>query len=161
MVEQFDLHAFVRAAIVSGAAGLIVGSVIYFALQTRDQWIRWKSAVILGIVGFTVLLVVGTYYRWPSLVVVPTVDNLSQAEAEDLLRESLRIHKQVLGDNDQATVAIIKTLAEALRRQGRAAEAKALLDGLPVTPRTREPRGDDEYNRGENDQRDFLVHGEL
>src|SRR5256885_95636 len=85
MVEQFDLHAFVRAAIVSGAAGLIVGSVIYFALQTRDQWIRWKSAVILGIVGFTVLLVVGTYYRWPSLVVVPTVDNLSQAEAEDLL----------------------------------------------------------------------------
>jgi|GEM_PF-3334360 len=88
MVEPFDLNAFIRAIVVSTAAGLLVGAVIYFALQTRQQWTKWKAAVILGLFSIAILLTVGIYYRWPSLISVPSLDGLSQAEAEDLLVKS-------------------------------------------------------------------------
>jgi hypothetical protein len=85
MNESFDLHALIRAAVVSIAAGFIVGAAGFFILQKRNQWEKWKGAILFGLAGFAMLFAIGLYYGWPSLLAVPKLDGLSQAEAEESL----------------------------------------------------------------------------
>jgi hypothetical protein len=84
-VGSFDLEALIRAIVISLAVGLIVGSISFFAMRKREERSQWKPVIVLGTIGVMLLLTLGLYYAWPSLTKVPSLDGLSQAEAEDLL----------------------------------------------------------------------------
>jgi hypothetical protein len=75
---NLDLVAIIRAIF----CGLIVGSILYFVTKKRIEQTR---ALAVGITGGLALAGI-LYLTWPSLITVPTLDGLSQAEAEDRLR---------------------------------------------------------------------------
>jgi len=81
----FDLEALIRAVGLSLGVGLIAGGVGYFVMRKRAEWSQWKSVLFMCMAGVLLLLTIGIYYAWPTLVRVPLLDSLSQAQAEDLL----------------------------------------------------------------------------
>lgn len=81
----FDLEGLLRAVAIGLGVGLIGGTIGFFVMRQRAEWTRWKPVLIMGTVGVILLLAVVLYYAWPSLVTVPSLDGLSQAEAEQLL----------------------------------------------------------------------------
>jgi hypothetical protein len=84
-VGNFDLEALIRAIGISLGIGLIVATIGYFVMRKSSEWSRWKHVLTMGIIGIVIILTFAIYYAWPSLVNVPSLDDLSQAEAEDLL----------------------------------------------------------------------------
>lgn len=75
---NLDLWAIVRAV----GIGFVVAAIVYFVTKTRTERARWLAVSIMGGVGVAILLIL----VWPSLITIPTLDGLSQAEAEDRLR---------------------------------------------------------------------------
>jgi hypothetical protein len=76
---SFDFEALLRSAIIGLGAGLITAVIA--------QWIekkRWLIPVLLGL-GVGLIMIALIFYTWPSLVKVPNLENLSRAEAEQLL----------------------------------------------------------------------------
>ncbi len=78
--SSFDLEALIRAFVLSLATGLLVGAIGYFVMRSREDWVRRKPVLIMGVVGLILLFSVGFYYFWPSRVVVPGLDGLAEAE---------------------------------------------------------------------------------
>lgn len=81
----FDLEALVRALILSLGCGFIVAAVGFFVMRPRGDWIQRRPVLMMGVGGGVLVLTLVTYYLWPTLVVVPLLDHLGQAEAEQLL----------------------------------------------------------------------------
>ncbi len=77
---NLDLWAISRAV----GIGFVVASIVYFVTKTRAERARWLAVSIMGGVGVAILLIL----LWPSLITIPTLDGLSQAEAEDTLRSN-------------------------------------------------------------------------
>ena len=75
---NLDVFAIGRAL----AIGFVIAAIVYFVTRTRAEWLRWRAVGLMGAVGVTILLL----FLWPRLITVPTLDGLSQAEAEDKLR---------------------------------------------------------------------------
>jgi hypothetical protein len=75
---NFDLITIGRAV----GIGFVVAFIVYFVTKTRAERTRWGAVAIMGGVGVAILLI----FLWPRLITVPTLDGLSQAEAEDTLR---------------------------------------------------------------------------
>jgi PASTA domain-containing protein len=75
---NLDLFAIGRAV----AIGFVIAAIVYFVTRTRAEWARWRAVGVMGGIGVAILLI----FLWPSLISVPTLDGLSQAEAEDTLR---------------------------------------------------------------------------
>jgi hypothetical protein len=88
IAASLDLQALIRAIVVSVAVGLIIGAITYFATRERAEWKRWRVVIFMGITGIALLAGLITYTAWPSLINVPSLDGLSQAQAEDLLRQN-------------------------------------------------------------------------
>lgn len=85
---SLDLQALVRAVAVSLGVGLMTGATSFFVTKKRAEWERWRGVIVMGITGIAILVGIGTYSAWPSLVNIPSLDGLSQAQAEDLLRQN-------------------------------------------------------------------------
>lgn len=81
----FDLESLVRAIAIGLGISLIGGAIGFFPMRRREDWNRWRPVLIMGIAGVMLLVTVGLYYAWPSLVEVPSLGGISQAEAENLL----------------------------------------------------------------------------
>lgn len=88
IASTVDMQALIRAIVVSGAVGLIIGAVTFFATRERAEWKRWRVVIFMGIIGIALLAGLITYTARPSLINVPSLDGLSQAQAEDLLRQN-------------------------------------------------------------------------
>jgi hypothetical protein len=82
---NLDLEALIRAIIISLGVGLIVGAIGFFVMRRRAEWLQKWPVLVMGIVGVTMIIGTVTYYALPSLVRIPSLDGLSQAQAEDLL----------------------------------------------------------------------------
>ena len=82
---NFDLEALLRAIGMGMGIGLIAAATGYFVMRKRTEWSQWRPVLIMGTVGLVLLLTAVIYYAWPNLIVVPALDNLSQAEAENIL----------------------------------------------------------------------------
>ena len=83
---NLDLAALVRAVLIGLSCGLVVSSIVYFVTRKRADWEKKRAVIIMGGVGLAFIVGGITYFTWPSLITVPTLDGLSQAEAEDRLR---------------------------------------------------------------------------
>ncbi|HSE16512.1 MAG TPA: PASTA domain-containing protein [Pyrinomonadaceae bacterium] len=79
---NFDFIAIISAVGVS----LVVGGILYFVTNKRAEWKKARAVLITGSVGIGLLAGIIAYLMWPSLISVPNLDGLSQAEAEDTLR---------------------------------------------------------------------------
>jgi hypothetical protein len=83
---NFDLVALVRAVVISVIVGLMMVPVVYFVTKRREEWAKARAVIITGGIGIALLAGLIAYFAWPSLISVPALDGLSQAEAEDTLR---------------------------------------------------------------------------
>jgi hypothetical protein len=101
-VGNFDAEALIRAIVIAFGAGFVIATTGYFVMKGRTEWNRRRHVIVMGTIGLVLLLAVGTYYSWPSLVKVPSLDGLSQAEAEDLLTK----HELVPEGRPQYAVSI-------------------------------------------------------
>ncbi len=84
-MTQFDLIAFGRAFLVSLGAGLLGGAVGYFVMRDREDWNRKRPVLLMALGGCVLLLTVAISALWQYLVIVPSLDGLSQARAEETL----------------------------------------------------------------------------
>ena len=85
MADVVDVGAFVRSILSAVGIGVLLTALAFFLLQRRDQWVRWRAAAGLGVSGLCLLIALLVYYVWPSLVSVPSLDRLSEAECQALL----------------------------------------------------------------------------
>lgn len=75
--QNFDLEALIRACAIGLGVGLIGAYIGHLVDRSRK--------LILAAIGLAMLVAVAVYYACPSLVTVPSLDNLAQATAEELL----------------------------------------------------------------------------
>jgi hypothetical protein len=85
---SLDSEALIRAASTGLGVGLTVGAIGYFVMRTHKDWVRKWPVLIMGMVGVAIIIATVTYYAWPSLISVPSLDGFSQAQAEDLLTKT-------------------------------------------------------------------------
>ena len=83
---NFDLVALIRAVVISVVVALIMVPVVFFVTKDRAEWAKARAVIITGGIGIALLAGLIAYFAWPSLISVPSLDGLSQAEAEDTLR---------------------------------------------------------------------------
>src|SRR5687767_4268883 len=83
-LENLDLEALIRGVLAGICVGAIVGSIGFFVTSGKRRW----PVLLMGTFGVILLAGLITYYAWPSLVNVPSLDGLSQAQAEDLLAKN-------------------------------------------------------------------------
>lgn len=84
-MEALDLEALVRAVLIGLSVSLIARYIVHIVTRTQPKQPESRRLRMLAIVALGVLVTLGTYYTWPSLATVPLLDNLAQAEAENLL----------------------------------------------------------------------------
>ena len=84
-MPSLDVDALVRAVLIGIAAGCFTGVVGYFA--TRPDRPRRVPVLIMGGCGMGLLMSAATYFATPSRSTIPALDNLSQSEAEELLKK--------------------------------------------------------------------------
>jgi hypothetical protein len=77
-----DLTALMRAILISLGCGLILMALAFFVTKTPPERKKWKTVIIFGVCGIMLIICVLIYSLWPSLIAVPDLGNLSQAEAE-------------------------------------------------------------------------------
>ena len=82
---NLDLVALLRAIAVGVGVGLVIAAISFFVTRKRSEWVRSRAVLVMGSVGVMLIVTVVVFYAWPNLVVVPSLANLSQAEAEQLL----------------------------------------------------------------------------
>jgi hypothetical protein len=80
----FDIEALIRACLIGLSVSAIGGYIVHRLTGNQTQKVGSRRLLILAAVGVGVLVAVGIYYAWPNPL-VPRLDNLPQAEAEDLL----------------------------------------------------------------------------
>lgn len=93
MDEFFDLEGLVRSFVMALGIGFLVEAIAFLVLRTRENWPRWKLTLIMGGIGMVLLLTAAIFYLSPRLVEVPRLDELSQAEAEQVLVKRQLVHK--------------------------------------------------------------------
>src|SRR5258708_2211603 len=86
-MDTFDLQALIRACLIGLGVAFIAGYVIHLVAGVHQQG-ESRRRLILAAVGVGLLVAVGVYYAWPSLVRVPDLASLAQAEAENVLEKS-------------------------------------------------------------------------
>lgn len=85
MDEFFDLEGLVRAFVMALGVGLVTEGIAFFVLQNRQDWPQRRPVIIVIGIGMVLFLTTAIFYMWPSLVEVPYLGELSQAEAEQVL----------------------------------------------------------------------------
>jgi hypothetical protein len=82
------LRAFLLSLAISVGSGLIGEALAKPLLSIFPKWSRWgvSAAVMLG--GLIVALTATMFLAWPTLIAVPQLDQLSQAEAEQVLSDA-------------------------------------------------------------------------
>jgi hypothetical protein len=85
---HFATEAVIRAFAISLGTGLLGTGIAFFVMRKRDDWHRWKAVLIMAGIGTVLIITVIIFYAWPSLVDVPPLDGLSQAQAEESLGKS-------------------------------------------------------------------------
>lgn len=83
--SPFDLEALTRAVVIALGVGLIVMALGFVVTREPEERRRWKPVLLSGTAGVIFILIIGIYYAWPSLMIVPSLDGESQAQAEELL----------------------------------------------------------------------------
>jgi hypothetical protein len=83
--EIFDKEAFFRAIIISIGVGFIINTIGFFVMRERSNWNKRWPVLLMGTIGITALLAVGIYYAVPTLIKVPSLNELSQADTENIL----------------------------------------------------------------------------
>jgi hypothetical protein len=84
MEAIFDWEALVRALALSLGIG-ILGNLITHCVFTLKRKKLPRSVMILAVISLVLTLTPFIVYLWPSLAVIPALDDLSQAQAEQSL----------------------------------------------------------------------------
>jgi len=79
--SALDLQGLLRALVLGLGVGLIVTAI--GRLVGGGQTPGRRSFVFLAALGAALVTILIIYYAWPSLAIIPPLDNLSRAEAED------------------------------------------------------------------------------
>jgi hypothetical protein len=80
------VEALIWAVVISIGSGLIVGAIILFITENEKRR-RLRRISLIALTGVVLLALLGIYSSWPNLVTVPSLQGLSQAQAEDLIRK--------------------------------------------------------------------------
>jgi hypothetical protein len=95
MPDSLDLVAIIRALAIGLAAGLLARFIVYWIVERGSEEKRDIRYYLIGIIIVSLIIMVALSTLWPYLRVVPVLDNLSRAEAENLLYSNKLIPQSI------------------------------------------------------------------
>jgi hypothetical protein len=120
---DFDVEALIRGVLI-GLATAFIGSAVVSIVTGLRRPPPPRRVILLAGAGVALLIAVAVYYGWPTVVNVPRLDGLSQAQAEEKLRKGRLIAnaQPQHGENTEPGRVI--------------ANSQDPVAGLPVRPHT-------------------------
>jgi hypothetical protein len=84
MDASFDWVAFMRALAISLGIGLLTNLISHLMLPSGRKKLSIMGMALI-VISLALIFTPCIFYLWPSLAVVPSLDHLSQAQAEEVL----------------------------------------------------------------------------